>query len=80
MHGFDLSEEAIPFERFFNTVHTEDQPAVRAALENATRTGTNYDIEYRICRADDGEIRFFRSLDITIPPEKWLTMSAPRWI
>jgi PAS domain S-box-containing protein len=62
MHGFDLSEEAIPFERFFNTVHTEDQPAVRAALENPTRTGTNYDIEYRICRADDGEIWSFRSL------------------
>src|SRR5246500_1234289 len=62
MHGFDLSGEAIPFERFFNTVHTEDQPAVRAALENATRIGTDYDIEYRICRADDGEIRFFRSL------------------
>jgi PAS domain S-box-containing protein len=62
MHGFDPSEEAIPFERFFNTVHTEDQLAVRAALENATRTGTDYDIEYRICRADDGEIRFFRSL------------------
>jgi PAS domain S-box-containing protein len=62
MHGFDPSEVAIPFERFFNTVHTEDQLAVRAALENATRTGTDYDIEYRICRADDGEIRFFRSL------------------
>jgi signal transduction histidine kinase len=62
MHGFDLSEEAIPFERFFSTVHREDQPAVRATLENATRTGTDYDIEYRICRADDGEIRFFRSL------------------
>jgi PAS domain S-box-containing protein len=62
MHGFDLSEGAIPFERFFDTVHKEDQLAVRAALENATRTGTDYDIEYRICRADDGEIRFFRSL------------------
>src|SRR6201988_5502865 len=62
MHGFDLSEEPIPFEQFFNTVHTEDQQAVRTALENATRTGTDYDIEYRICRADDGEIRFFRSL------------------
>src|SRR3984957_12826414 len=62
MHGFDPSEKAIPFERFFNTVHTEDQQAVRAALENATRTGTDYDIEYRICRAGDGEIRFFRSL------------------
>src|SRR6201997_4198498 len=62
MHGFDPSEKAIPFERFFNTVHTEDQQAVRTALENVTRTGTDYDNEYRICRADDGEIRFFRSL------------------
>jgi PAS domain S-box-containing protein len=62
MHGFDPREGAIPFERFFTTVHTEDQPAVRAALERATRTGTDYDIEYRICRADDGQVRFFRSL------------------
>jgi PAS domain S-box-containing protein len=61
MHGFDPID-AIPFEGFFNTVHTEDLPAVREALESAIRTGTNYDIEYRICRADDGQIRFFRSL------------------
>ncbi|WP_373841835.1 hypothetical protein, partial [Limosilactobacillus sp.] len=35
---------------------------MRAALESALRTGTDYDIEYRVCRADDGQIRFFRSL------------------
>ena len=62
MHGFDPSEGAIPFERFFNTVHPEDQPGVKAALESATRAGTDYDIEYRVCRANDGSIRFFRSL------------------
>ena len=61
MHGFNPGD-AIPFEGFFNTVHTEDLPAVRAALENATRAGADYDIEYRICRANDGHIRFFRSL------------------
>ena len=62
MHGFDPSEGAPPVERFFTTVHTEDLSAVRATLESATRTGTDYDIEYRICRADDGQVRFFRSL------------------
>ena len=61
MHGFNPGD-AIPFEGFFNTVHAEDLPGVRAALENATRMGTDYDIEYRICRANDGRVRFFRSL------------------
>src|SRR5690349_16804184 len=62
MHGFDPSGDAIPVESFFNTVHIEDLPTVRAALDGAIRAGTDYDIEYRICRADDGNVRFFRSL------------------
>src|SRR6201988_4233255 len=62
MHGFDPSGDAIPVESFFNTIHVEDLPAVRAAMDDAIRAGADYDIEYRICRADDGEIRFFRSL------------------
>ena len=62
MHGFVPSEGPVSFEHFHDTVHPEDQAAVKAALESATRTGTDYDIEYRICRADDGNIRFFRSL------------------
>jgi PAS domain S-box-containing protein len=66
MHGFDPSEGAIPFERFFNTIQAEDQAMVRAALESAGRTGTDYDIEYRICHPD-GNIRFFRSLGHHVP-------------
>jgi PAS domain S-box-containing protein len=62
MHGFDPSEGTSPFERLFTTVHPDDQPTVRAALDSALRTRTDYDIEYRICRADDGQIRFLRSL------------------
>ena len=63
IHGFDPRQGPIPLERFWATVHPEDEPAVRATLENATRTGTDYDIrEYRICRADDGQIRFLRTI------------------
>ena len=62
MHGFDPREPSLPFESFFSTVHTEDQAAVTAALNSAIEARTDYDIEYRICRADDGNIRYFRSL------------------
>jgi PAS domain S-box-containing protein len=63
IHGFDPRQSPIPLERFWDTVHPEDKPAVRATLENAIRTGTDYDIrEFRICRADDGQIRFLRTI------------------
>jgi signal transduction histidine kinase len=62
MHGFDLSGPQVPFENFFATIQSEDLQGVKDALEKAIRTRTDYDIEYRICRADNGDIRFFRSL------------------
>src|ERR1700730_14832713 len=62
VHGFDPHEGPVSLERFFNTLHPEDEPAVRARLENAVRTGTDYDIrEFRICRPD-GVIRFRRTI------------------
>jgi signal transduction histidine kinase len=62
MHGFDPSGPQVPFEDFFATIQSEDLQGVKDALEKAIRTRTDYDIEYRICRADNGNIRFFRSL------------------
>jgi PAS domain S-box-containing protein len=62
MHGFDPSGPQVPFEDFFATIQPEDLQGVKDALEKAIRTRTDYDIEYRICRADNGNIRFFRSL------------------
>lgn len=62
MHGFDPSGPQVPFEDFFATIQPEDKQGVKDALEKAIRTRTDYDIEYRICRADNGNIRFFRSL------------------
>ena len=63
IHGLDPRQGPIPLERFWATLHPEDEPVVRATIENAIRTGTDYDIrEYRICRAEDGQIRFLRTI------------------
>jgi PAS domain S-box-containing protein len=63
IHGLDPRQGPTPLERFWATLHPEDEPVVRATIENAIRTGTDYDIrEYRICRAEDGQIRFLRTI------------------
>jgi len=61
LYGFDPGQGAIPFERFYNSIHTEDEPALRTKLEGAIRAGTDYDIEFRICRPDS-TIRFLRGI------------------
>jgi PAS domain S-box-containing protein len=61
LYGFDPSRGAIPFERFYNSIHPEDEPALRAELESAIRTGADYDLEFRI-RRPDGTIRFLRGI------------------
>jgi PAS domain S-box-containing protein len=61
LYGFDPGEGAIPFERFYDTILTEDEVALRAKLENAIRVGADYDVEFRIRRADD-VIRLLRGI------------------
>jgi PAS domain S-box-containing protein len=61
LYGFDPREGAIPFDRFYNTILTEDEAALRAKLEDAIRTGADYDVEFRIQRTD-GAIRFMRGI------------------
>src|ERR1700741_273825 len=61
LYGFDPSQGAIPFDRFYNTIVVEDETALRPQLENAIRAGTDYDVEFRIRRAD-GTIRFMRGI------------------
>jgi PAS domain S-box-containing protein len=63
IHGFDPRQGPIPLERFWATLHPEDAAEVRTAIENAVRAGTDYDVgDFRICRADDGQIRFLRTI------------------
>jgi PAS domain S-box-containing protein len=61
LYGFDPNQGVIPFERFYHSIHSEDEPAVRAKLESAIRIGTDYDVEFRI-RRPDGSIRFLRGV------------------
>jgi PAS domain S-box-containing protein len=63
IHGFEPRQGPTALESFWATLHPEDEPVVRATVENAIRMGTDYEIrEFRICRADDGQIRFLRTI------------------
>src|SRR5258707_1060492 len=54
IHGFDPRQGPPGLERFWATLHPQDEPLVRATLEDAVRAGTDYDIrDFRICRAAD---------------------------
>ena len=61
LYGFDPSQEAMSFDRFYNTILAEDEVVLRVKLENAVRTETDFDVEYRI-RRTDGAIRFLRGI------------------
>src|ERR1700726_2527957 len=61
LYGFDPSQGVIPFERFYHSIHPEDEPPVRAKLESAIRIGKDYDVEFRI-RRSDGSTRFLRGV------------------
>ena len=59
IYGFDPTQDRTSFERFYNATHPEDEPVVRATLENAIRTGTDFDVDFRILRPD-GSLRHVR--------------------
>ncbi|HWC15560.1 MAG TPA: PAS domain-containing protein [Terriglobales bacterium] len=61
LYGFDPRQGRVPYERFYATIHPEDEPAVRTTLENAIRTKTEYDHKFRIC-LPDSSIRFHRAI------------------
>jgi PAS domain S-box-containing protein len=61
LYGFDVSQSTNPFDLHYSTILAEDEPALRAKLENAIRAGEDFDLEYRIRRAD-GAIRFLRGI------------------
>jgi PAS domain S-box-containing protein len=61
LYGFDISQYANPFDLHYSSILAEDEPALTAKLENAIRAGADFDVEYRIRRAD-GAIRFLRGI------------------
>jgi PAS domain S-box-containing protein len=61
MYGFDPSSRDIPFERFYNATHPEDEPFLREKFYGAIDARVDYDLEYRTF-LPDGTIRFLRSV------------------
>ena len=55
-----VTAERLPRETAVAHVHPDALAAVRASLERAISTGTPHDIENRIVRPDNGEIRWVR--------------------
>jgi PAS domain S-box-containing protein len=69
LYGFDPKEGAIPFDRFYNTILEEDEPALTAKLESVIHAGADYDVEFRI-RRTDGAIRFLRAIGHHAPTQE----------
>jgi len=61
LYGFDPSRGPLPFDVFYGTILPEDEQLIRPKLENAIRAEADYDVEFRIRRAD-GDIRFLRGI------------------
>jgi len=61
LYGFDPSQGPIPFDHYYNSILAEDESAISARLGNAISEGADYDVEFRIRRAD-GAIRFLRGI------------------
>src|SRR5580692_10252712 len=62
LHGFEPNHGRISLERFWDTVHPDDEPVARESVQNAIRTRTDYDVpEFRVCHPD-GTLRFLRTI------------------
>jgi PAS domain S-box-containing protein len=68
LYGFDVSEIPNPFDLHYSSIL--DEPALTAKLENAIRAGADFDVEYRIRRAD-GAIRFLRGIGHHNPAQEF---------
>ena len=67
LHGFEPTEISLEIAKFWETVHPDDEAAVRAVIADAIQARTDYDIpEFRI-RLPDGSIRYLRTIGHHIP-------------
>jgi len=62
LHGFEPDQGDLVLDRFWDTIHPEDAPFVKATLADAMRERADYDIpEFRVCHPD-GSVRFLRTI------------------
>jgi PAS domain S-box-containing protein len=62
MWGYDANKADVNFEDWHKVILPEDRNSALESVEHARRNRTTYDTEYRIKRANDGAIRYIRSV------------------
>jgi PAS domain S-box-containing protein len=62
LHGFDPDKGPVGADRFYKTIHPDDEPIVWKIITNANQSRTDFEVpEYRVCRPD-GTIRILRAI------------------
>lgn len=62
MWGYEQNLDMLHYEDWHRIIHPDDAPLAMAAVENALLTRQTYMAEYRIFRANDGAVRWMRSV------------------
>ena len=57
IYGMEPSDSAAGYEAFIARIHPEDRESVRQSISQTLRSGSNYQLEYRIVRMDE-EVRW----------------------
>jgi two-component system, chemotaxis family, CheB/CheR fusion protein len=78
MLGLEPAEEVKSGTYFLQFVHKEDEQNTRAALMKAVAEGTTFQLEFRVVRRDNNEVRWMNGYGRTI--EKDLDGSAKRLV
>ena len=62
IYGFNHNSNFLPFEKYNNAIIDEDKPRKFASFKAFINGTENYDIKFRIKRANDNEIVYIRSI------------------
>jgi diguanylate cyclase (GGDEF)-like protein/PAS domain S-box-containing protein len=62
LHGMDGNSPMMAFGKTWSQIHEEDRKKLLKAITEMIRKDKGYDITFRIIRADNGEIRYMRSV------------------
>ncbi len=61
LFGYEFSKETLRFEHWTRAVFAEDVPRAKTAIQDCLNGEPEYELEYRITRQDNGQIRWIRS-------------------
>ncbi|GFK94744.1 Sensor protein FixL [Fundidesulfovibrio magnetotacticus] len=61
IYGVEKTGQSVPMDQWRSMVHPEDLPGSLQAIESALRGEADFDVEYRIIRQSDGQVRHIKA-------------------